>query len=269
MSPNRPSLPSAGWPRRETPRRRPRSASGTRTVVMWCRTTPLPCPGSGERPTKAMPPDRLPSAHVRPEASGWRRTTRKPSGGSAVRPTRDTPPRRTTSAPCTTPVAGCSETLRKLSGGSAVQTDQGDAFAQRSLGVMYREGRGVSRDDREAVRCFVARPTRATPSGRPNSAGWLRRGSEPRVGQIRRASVNREHRRPSRRCRKMGAIRAVRPLVVAALVPVVLAVPAVVRADGRVALVVGNSTYAHIGGCRTRTTTRPTCPRRCVVSGSR
>ena len=36
-------------------------------------------------------------------------------------------------------------------------------------------------------------------------------------------------------------------LVVAALTAVVLSVPAVVLADGRVALVVGNSTYAHIG----------------------
>ena len=42
-------------------------------------------------------------------------------------------------------------------------------------------------------------------------------------------------------------MRAVRPLVVTALVLVVLATPAVVLADGRVALVVGNSTYAHIG----------------------
>ena len=42
-------------------------------------------------------------------------------------------------------------------------------------------------------------------------------------------------------------MRAVRPLVVAALVLVVLATPAVVLADGRVALVVGNSTYAQIG----------------------
>ena len=39
----------------------------------------------------------------------------------------------------------------------------------------------------------------------------------------------------------------VRSLVVAALAFVVFAVPAVVLADGRVALVVGNSTYAHIG----------------------
>ena len=45
----------------------------------------------------------------------------------------------------------------------------------------------------------------------------------------------------------MTAMRAVRPLVAAALALVVLAVPAVVLADGRVALVVGNSTYAHIG----------------------
>ena len=42
-------------------------------------------------------------------------------------------------------------------------------------------------------------------------------------------------------------MRAVRPLVVAVVVLVVLATPAVVLADGRVALVVGNSTYAHIG----------------------
>ena len=42
-------------------------------------------------------------------------------------------------------------------------------------------------------------------------------------------------------------MRAVRSLVVAVLVFVVFAVPAVVLADGRVALVVGNSTYDHIG----------------------
>ena len=40
---------------------------------------------------------------------------------------------------------------------------------------------------------------------------------------------------------------ALRSLVVAVVAFVVLAVPAVVLADGRVALVVGNSTYAHIG----------------------
>ena len=42
-------------------------------------------------------------------------------------------------------------------------------------------------------------------------------------------------------------MRSVRSFVVAVLAVVVLAVPAVVLADGRVALVVGNSTYAHIG----------------------
>ncbi len=41
--------------------------------------------------------------------------------------------------------------------------------------------------------------------------------------------------------------RAVRSLVAAILAVVVLATPTVVLADGRVALVVGNSTYAHIG----------------------
>lgn len=42
-------------------------------------------------------------------------------------------------------------------------------------------------------------------------------------------------------------MRAVRALVVAVLATIVLAVPGVVLDDGRVALVVGNSTYAHIG----------------------
>ena len=65
-------------------------------------------------------------------------------------------------------------------------------------------------------------------------------------------------------------MRSVRSLVVAVLAVVVLAVPAVVLAAGRVALVVGNSTYTRTsGGCRTRTTTRPTCPRRCGGSDSR
>ena len=42
-------------------------------------------------------------------------------------------------------------------------------------------------------------------------------------------------------------MRSVRSLVVAVLAVVVFAAPSVVLADGRVALVVGNSTYAHIG----------------------
>ena len=47
--------------------------------------------------------------------------------------------------------------------------------------------------------------------------------------------------------RKMYGMRVVRSLVVAVLAFVVVAVPSVALADGRVALVVGNSTYAHIG----------------------
>ena len=42
-------------------------------------------------------------------------------------------------------------------------------------------------------------------------------------------------------------MRAVWSLVVAVLAFVVFAAPSVVLADGRVALVVGNGTYAHIG----------------------
>ena len=47
--------------------------------------------------------------------------------------------------------------------------------------------------------------------------------------------------------KRMNAMQALRSLVVAVVGFVVLAVPSVVLADGRVALVVGNSTYAHIG----------------------
>ena len=46
---------------------------------------------------------------------------------------------------------------------------------------------------------------------------------------------------------KLSRMRSVRSLVVALLASVVLVAPAVVLADGRVALVVGNSTYTHIG----------------------
>ena len=44
--------------------------------------------------------------------------------------------------------------------------------------------------------------------------------------------------------REKNAMRAVRALVVAVLAFVVFAAPSIVLADGRVALVVGNSTYA-------------------------
>ena len=47
--------------------------------------------------------------------------------------------------------------------------------------------------------------------------------------------------------KELHGMRSVRSFVVAVLAVVVLAVPAVVLADGRVSLVVGNSTYAHIG----------------------
>ena len=67
----------------------------------------------------------------------------------------------------------------------------------------------------------------------------------------------------------MISMKAVRPLVAAVLALVVLAMPTVVLADGRVALVVGNSTYAHIAGCRTRITTPGTSRRHCGGSGSR
>ena len=52
--------------------------------------------------------------------------------------------------------------------------------------------------------------------------------------------------------REKNAMRAVRSLVVAVLAFVVFAVPSVILADGRVALVVGNSTYAHIAARRRR-----------------
>ena len=47
--------------------------------------------------------------------------------------------------------------------------------------------------------------------------------------------------------KEMHGMRAVRSFVVAVVATVVLGLPAEVLADGRVALVVGNSTYAHIG----------------------
>ena len=49
------------------------------------------------------------------------------------------------------------------------------------------------------------------------------------------------------RLNDMNAFRGVKSLVATVLAFVLLALPSVVLADGRVALVVGNSTYAHIG----------------------
>ena len=64
--------------------------------------------------------------------------------------------------------------------------------------------------------------------------------------------------------------KAVRSLVAAVLALVVLATPAVVLADGRVALVVGNSTYAHIGRLpNPDNDARDISAARCGGSGSR
>ena len=61
-------------------------------------------------------------------------------------------------------------------------------------------------------------------------------------------------------------MRVVRSLVVAVLAFVVVAVPSVALADGRVALVVGNSTYAHIG--RLARSMQRTAATRTVSGGS-
>ena len=55
------------------------------------RTTPLPCPGSGERLNKAMPARGLPLASCTAQGAVWNRTTRKRSGGIALRPSRERP----------------------------------------------------------------------------------------------------------------------------------------------------------------------------------
>jgi TPR repeat protein len=35
-----------------------------------------------------------------------------------------------------------------------IKADQGDSYAQHSLGLMYSEGRGIPRDDKEALKWF-------------------------------------------------------------------------------------------------------------------
>ena len=69
--------------------------------------------------------------------------------------------------------------------------------------------------------------------------------------------------------KEIHAMRAVKSTIVAVLAFVVLALPTVVLADGRVALVLGNSTYATSAGCRTPRTMRPTSRPRSAGSGSR
>ena len=74
-----------------------------------------------------------------------------------------------------------------------------------------------------------------------SSRGGRRLRGDRRDAPIRTGSYN----DPARR--RMMRMRAVRLLVASVMAVVVLAAPRVVLADGRVALVVGNSTYAHIG----------------------
>ena len=73
---------------------------------------------------------------------------------------------------------------------------------------------------------------------------FARRAHGPKRGRSHRAC---ELTRGTSEVKELHGMRSVRSFVVAVLAVVVLAVPAVVLADGRVALVVGNSTYAHIG----------------------
>ena len=61
-----------------------------------------------------------------------------------------------------------------------------------------------------------------------------------------------------------------RPFVVAVLALTLLTWASLALADGRVALVVGNSTYAHIGRLpNADNDARPTCRPRCAGSASR
>ena len=66
-------------------------------------------------------------------------------------------------------------------------------------------------------------------------------------GSDKTASVNGPRPRPTSGLREMSVVRRVWSLVVAVLAFVLVAAPTVALADGRVALVVGNSAYTHIG----------------------
>ena len=166
------------WPRRETLRRRPSSASGMRTVATWCRTTPAPCPGSGERLNKTLPPDRLPLASCSRVVAACGRTTSRPSGGTAVRPNRATPEGRTTSVPCTTPVAGWIRTTGKLSAGTAVRLSRETCSPRTTLASctrMVTASRGTTRKPSAGI---AELQSRETCSRSTISAGCTRTAAE-------------------------------------------------------------------------------------------
>ena len=84
----------------------------------------------------------------------WRRTKPKLSVGTAWRPGRAMPVRSSTSGACTPTGKVSSRTKRKLCSWYRLAAEQGDASAQYNLGVMYAKGRGVLKDEAEAVRWY-------------------------------------------------------------------------------------------------------------------
>ena len=103
--------------------------------------------------------------------------------------------------------------------------------AEAVLGLDRPRVRRVQAEGRVALVVVGKLPSRGTP---------VARRVDQRVRKPRAASVYGG-------CRKMSAMQAARSLVAAVLALVVVGMPTVVQADDRVALVVGNSTYAHIG----------------------
>ena len=72
------------------------------------------------------------------------------------------PLRSSTSVGCTLTATACRRTTRRRSSGSGKAAEQGNADAQFNLGVMYRDGHGVTQDYTRAHMWFNLATSRAT-----------------------------------------------------------------------------------------------------------
>ena len=119
------------------------SGSCMATARVCPRTTPRRCGGSALPPSRATPPRSPISGSCTPTARACPRTTPRRCGGTASAPSRATPPRRATSGLCTPTAKGVPEDDAEAVRWYRLAAEQGNAFAQSNLGVMYANGEGV------------------------------------------------------------------------------------------------------------------------------
>ena len=141
------------------------------------------CPGDQETETAGRVQPALTrsgpstSAGCTRTGAAWRATTPKPSAGSDAPPNRETPPVQYNLGFMYANGRGVQRDDAEAVRWYRHAAEQGNATGQYSLGFMYANGRGVARDDAEAVRWYRRAAEQGNATGQYNLGSCTRTGA--------------------------------------------------------------------------------------------